>query len=460
MSHEILNNTQMAEADRQTIEGGIPGFTLMQNAGKAVADFILEQYDVHNILVLCGPGNNGGDGFVIAQYLKKAKKKPVCACLAPPENLKGDALKAYESWKGDCTSFKELAPGSYDLVVDAVFGTGFKGTLQDDVVACFEKIEQPVVAVDIPSGVNGDTGDADPHTLKAVHTITFHRKKLGHVLYPGAGYCGQVIERDIGITADFAFEAWENHPDLWLEHFPQKNAEAHKYDFGHALIYGAPELTGATRLAASACARIGAGLTTVLAGGNGDVYRKSLPAHIMVRDDMRWSDPRVTARLYGSGGLAKGVKISLNRSCVIDADALLCMPEQLNENTVLTPHDGEFAKAFPDIQGSRLERVVSAAKHTGAVIVLKGPDTIIAHPDGRVVINAHSAPCLATAGTGDVLAGLITGLLAQNMPAFEAACAAVWIHGDAALHYGPGLVASDLIDFIPKVLQEGLGFSA
>ena len=459
MQHAILSNAQMAEADRRTIEAGTPSYTLMQNAGRAAADFILEKYKADKILILCGPGNNGGDGFVIARHLKKAKRNPVCACLVDPQDLKGDALKAYKSWKGHCLRFEEVDSGHYDLVVDAVFGTGFKGALRSDVVACFEKINGDVVAVDIPSGVQGDTGEADPHTLKALHTVTFHRKKLGHLLYPGAGYCGQVKVVDIGIAADFEFEALENHPDLWLKQFPQKTADVHKYDFGHVLIYGAEELTGATRLAASACARAGAGLTTVL-GRNGDLYRKSLPAHIMVRNDLKWSDKRVSARLYGPGGMAKGVKISLSRPCVLDADALLCMPEQLNENVVLTPHDGEFSKAFPHIQGTKHKKALATAKETGAVVVLKGAETVIAHPEGRVVINAHSTPCLATAGTGDVLAGLITGLLAQGMPAFEASCAAVWLHGDAALKFGPGLVASDLINLIPRVLQEELGFSA
>ena len=173
---------------------------------------------------------------------------------------------------------------------------------------------------------------------------------------------------------------------------------------------------------------------------NADIYRKTLPAHIMVRDNVNWSDSRVSARLYGPGGMAKGVKISLNRPCVLDADALLCMPEVLNDGVVLTPHEGEFAKAFPDIDGSREERAVAAAQQSRAVIVLKGSETVIAHPDGRCVVNRHASANLSAAGSGDVLAGMITGLLAQKMPAFEAACAAVWMHGDAALRFGMGLV--------------------
>lgn len=253
----------------------------------------------------------------------------------------------------------------------------------------------------------------------------------------------------------------KNTPDLWLKHFPQKKADTHKYDYGHAVVYGADELTGATRLAAGACARIGAGLTSVLCNPHaGDVYRSSLPAHIMVRENLDWRDERVSARLYGPGGVPQGAKISLNRPLVLDADAVFCCPEVLNENTVLTPHEGEFAQAFPDIEGSREDKAVSTAKEIGAVMVLKGHETVVAHPDGRICVNEHASSYLATAGSGDVLAGMITGLLAQGMPAFEASCAAVWVHGDAALKFGPGLVASDLIDIIPKVLQEELGFSA
>ncbi len=246
-----------------------------------------------------------------------------------------------------------------------------------------------------------------------------------------------------------------NTPDFWLKYFPFKKGGAHKYNYGHALIYGAPALTGASRLAASACARIGAGLTTVIAPPEiADVYRASLPAHIMVRDDLGWSDKRVSARLYGSGGMSDGVKISLSRPCVLDADALAGMPENLNSSTVITPHEGEFAKAFPDIEGARADIALVAAKQKSCVVVLKGPETVIAAPSGEVVVNSHASPVLATAGTGDVLAGLITGLMAMGMPAFYAACAGIWIHGDCALKFGQGLVASDLIDEIPVVLNE------
>ncbi len=255
----------------------------------------------------------------------------------------------------------------------------------------------------------------------------------------------------------------KNVPDLWLSDFPRRTAgeqaDSHKYDYGHVLVYGAPELTGATRLAAEACARMGAGLVSVLScSARADVFRVALPAHILVRDDLLWNDARVTARLYGCGGLVDGLRISLNRPVVLDAGALDALPEGLDARAVLTPHEGEFARVFPDIEGTRGERALLAARRSGAVVVLKGAGTVVAHPDGRVAVNEHDTPYLASAGTGDVLAGMIVGLLGQGVPSFEAACAAVWMHGECGLQAGCGLVASDFSALIPKVLKEVLGF--
>lgn len=252
-----------------------------------------------------------------------------------------------------------------------------------------------------------------------------------------------------------------NSSDLWRGEFPRPAADTHKYARGLAAIYAAPAMTGATRLAAGAAARMGAGLVNVLAEeGVANVYRCALPAHIIVRS-LEWNDSRVTARLYGPGGIPAGVRLRLDRPAVIDADALLGLPEALHENIVLTPHEGEFARIFPDLaEGARAEKALAAAHRTGACVVLKGAQTVIAHPDGRVVVNDHASPYLATAGSGDVLAGMIAGLLAQGMDSFPAACAAVWMHGECALRFGPGLVAEDLPGLIPGVLKEVLGFSA
>ncbi len=250
----------------------------------------------------------------------------------------------------------------------------------------------------------------------------------------------------------------QNTTDLWLKAFPFKSGDKHKYDYGHALIYAAPELTGATRLAAGAAARIGAGLVTVISPQEmANVYRTALPPHIMVRDDLDWWDQRVTAVLYGPGGVSVKPVIRPGVVTVLDAGALL-HPLLSGKGIkggglILTPHEGEFARAFPDIKGSREERAIAAAYQSGAVVVLKGQETVIAHPDGSCMVNEHASPYLATAGTGDVLAGIITGLAAMSMEPFMAACTAVWIHGDCARRFGPGLVATDLELFILRVLQ-------
>lgn len=245
-----------------------------------------------------------------------------------------------------------------------------------------------------------------------------------------------------------------NSPRLWRADLPTRGAESHKYSHGHALIYAAPELTGASRLAAESCARIGAGLVSLLAPASVvATYRATLPAHIIARDDLEWDDPRVSAKLYGSGGLSCAPDFQTRLPVVLDADALAVLPTRLAPNFVLTPHEGEFAKAFPDLEGTREMRIKAAAERSQAVVVLKGAETLIAAPDGRLLINKHAAPCLATAGSGDVLAGMITGLLAQGMPSFQAAAAAVWMHGDCARRFGAGLVASDLPGLIPQVLQ-------
>ena len=246
----------------------------------------------------------------------------------------------------------------------------------------------------------------------------------------------------------------QNKPELWRDLLPHKSKEAHKYDHGYALIYGAPELTGATVLAASACARMGTGLVTILSDGKGDVFRTIAPPHILVRDDIQWSSDKVTAKLYGPGGLCVTPDFDSDILTILDADALLNLPDRLKPNFILTPHEGEFQKAFPELAGNKIEKAQEAAKQKNCYIVLKGSETIIATPDGKYAVNMADAPWLATAGTGDVLAGMITGLIARHMPVFEACCAAVWIHGECGKDFGQGLVATDLIDLIPKILEK------
>ncbi len=246
----------------------------------------------------------------------------------------------------------------------------------------------------------------------------------------------------------------KNHPDLWRNLLPVKTDKGHKYTYGHTVIYGAPELTGATRLTASACARMGAGLVSVLSDKNtANIYRTALPAHILVRDDLDWHDDRVSTKIYGPGGLPVQPDFHATLPVILDADALTNLPKTLTPNYILTPHEGEFERAFPTIKGTRLEKAQQAAQSINAHIILKGAQTIIAAPNRNPVINHHASPHLATAGSGDVLTGMIAGLIAQDMPIFESCCAAVWIHGECARNFGAGLVASDLIDRIPQALQ-------
>ena len=255
-----------------------------------------------------------------------------------------------------------------------------------------------------------------------------------------------------------------NTPELWLSDYPTPKPDDHKYRRGHAVIFAAPELTGATRLAAEACSRIGAGLVSVLAAVREDVFRATLPADIMVRKAKLVDLRNASAALIGPGGFDPTALLDLNakptiRTLVVDADAIE-HTEELSKGAahlIVTPHEGELSRHFSELTGSRQERAIGAARMLGAVVVLKGHHTLIASPGGRLIENRHASPYLAKAGTGDVLAGLITGIVAQGMDPLMASAAAVWIHGDAALRFGPGLVASDLESQIPAVLKDMLG---
>ncbi len=484
MAMEILTSEQMAEADRLAIESGIPGFTLMTEAGKGVANIVRELYPGRKILVLCGPGNNGGDGFIAARFLKKNRTMVRVACLVPVADLKGDAARAAAEWGDEVLLFENLPVGQDEIIVDAVFGTGLERPLESPVTDLFRRIEaqgNDVVAVDVPSGVNGSTGQASSGTLDARMTVTFFRKKLGHVLLPGKARCGDIRVVDIGISdsvlAKTGFAGQENMPQLWKRHVKPKKPGDNKYDYGHVLVYGGPRLCGAAQMAAHAALRVGVGLCTVACHPDAlDVYRGYMP-NIMVESCAKLSsfadhlsDERRNAVLIGPGaGLddEKGLRQAAldccrhNSACVFDADVLTAFSEHqdefygaLHDRCVLTPHEGEFARVFPGLSGLKTHRAVEAAKMSGAVVLLKGADTVIAAPDGRFTINTNAPATLATGGSGDILAGMIAGLLARNVPAYEAACAATWMHGKAALLFGQGLIATDIIDKIPAVLKE------
>lgn len=478
----LLTAEESRAADQATIAGGITGETLMENAGKAASAFIAQTYKPMPTLVVCGTGNNGGDGFVIARLLKSQGWSVTMAILGHAGAIQGDAKTAKTKWDnagGTTQPFSLDLLKQHPLIIDAIFGTGLARPVEGPIQEAIEAIntsQSPVVAIDIASGINASTGEAMGAAIQAQHTVSFVRPKPGHVLLPGKAHTGTLNIYDIGISGDNVNPThFLNAPPLWQAHFPYLSATSHKYTRGHSIVIGAPmHATGATRLAALAALRTGSGLVTVAATQEAlPVYAISLLA-VMVKavNSLKelsacLADKRITAALIGPGcGVSETLReqtlllLQNKTPCVIDADAITAFAaspaslfKAIQEPVVLTPHEGEFARLF-NATGNKIERARTAAKTSGAVVVLKGNDTVIASPDGRIAINANAPLWLATAGSGDVLAGIITGLLAQGMPAFEAACAGVWLHSEAANHLGPGLIAEDLPAALPYGLKQ------
>ena len=475
----LLSVQQMTAADRAAVAAGTPGSLLMQNAGDAVVTEIVRRWSTRPVSVLCGPGNNGGDGFVVADGLAELGWPVRVALLGTREDLRGDARAAAMRWRGGIEALDAGAIDGAALIVDALFGSGLNRPLDSRVTAVLGAAVQrglPLVAVDVPSGVMGDSG-VNGGAVPATCTVTFARKKPGHVLLPGRDLCGEVVVADIGIPTavidSLQIDAWENDPALWRAQLPRMNSSANKYTRGHALVCGGYPMMGAARMAARAAARVGAGLTTIAVPEvSFPMYAASLTS-IMVRpikhggDLTRLlSDARFTACLIGPGAgvddatfdAAREI-LACARPVVLDADAITVFASRAAELAqairgpcVMTPHDGEFARVFHTL-GDKLSRARAAARQSGAIMVLKGADTVIAAPDGRAIVNTNAPANLATAGSGDVLSGLILGLLAQGMDAFMAAAAGVWMHGAAAADFGPGLLAEDLPDLLPAVLR-------
>lgn len=491
LSIALLTPAEMARADKAAIASGIAGVTLMAAAGEAVAHAMQARWQPCRVLVLCGPGNNGGDGFVVATRLQAAGWSPRVLLLGQRTALQGDAAWHAAQWSGNVHEVHGSADegllewlagllNDTDLVVDALFGAGLARPVAGLAAAILHAIaarELPVCAVDMPSGVDGATGAVLGTAIAAELTVTFFRKKPGHLLRPGRDLCGEVILADIGIPSQvlkgIAPATYENAPALWSAAFPWPQSGTHKYRRGHVLVSGGAVMTGAARLAALAAARVGAGLVTIAVPREAWAIYASAMTSVMVEplSDSRLApalrDERRNAVLIGPGAGLGGLTrqnvldaAMTGRALVLDADALTVfadVPEKLFEALVgpciLTPHEGEFARLF-ELDGSKLERACKAARRAGAVVVLKGADTVVAAPDGRAAINANASAWLATGGTGDVLAGMMAGLLAQGMQAFEAACAAVWMHGEAGRYGGPGLISEDLPGLLPQVLAQ------
>jgi hydroxyethylthiazole kinase-like uncharacterized protein yjeF len=449
---ELLTPSEMAQADAAAIAAGTPVAVLMERAGWAVANAIRARRRPCRTLVLCGPGNNGGDGYVAARLLAREGWPVAVAPWAPP---RGDAAAAAARWRGPMATPADAARA--DLVIDAVFGAGLARDIPPGLSAILATARR-VVAIDVPSGLDGATGQPRGLVAPAELTVTFHRRKPGHLLLPGRALCGETVLAEIGIPPNTPeVRTWRNTPALWT--LPSPAAADHKYTRGHVTILGGATMTGAARLAAAAARRLGAGMLTIASPPEAAAtYRAGAPGLIADTRPLATllADPRRTTWLCGPGlgpdaaRAALPTLLSAGRRVVLDADAIAGPPDSLRGATVLTPHDGEFTRVFGPPGPDRLAATRAAAERTGAVVLLKGAGTIIAAPDGRAAINANAPPHLATAGAGDVLAGAIAGLLAQGMPAFEAACAAAWLHGEAATRAGPGLLAEDL----PELMRQ------
>lgn len=494
---ELLSVSEMMRADALAVAGGVPGLQLMEAAGKAVADAVRARWPRRRVLVLAGPGNNGGDGFVAARHLAGEGWDVRVALLGERVNLKGDAAHHAARWAGNLLPLSPDILNDGDLVIDALFGAGLTRPLSGVAAAVVSQLVargMPCLAVDLPSGLVGDSGiPLGEAVVRATATVTFFRKKPAHLLWPGRGLCGDVTLADIGIPAAaiaaLAPQTFENLPSLWRARFPTPTPTAHKYTRGHLVVAGGAALTGAARLAARAGQRAGAGMVSVACQPEvAAIYAADLLSAVVapVADLAAFirliETRRVAAAVVGPGnGIGEATRaqvlavLTAGVPCVLDADALTTFadnrpqgpgelfaaiaasPSQaLGGACILTPHEGEFARLFRDIDpaADKLTRARAAARQSGAVVVLKGYDSVIAAPDGRAAVNGNAPAFLATAGAGDVLAGLAGGLLAQSMPAFEAAAAAVWLQGAAASAFGPGLIADDLPGEIPLVLRD------
>lgn len=492
-SARLLTVAAMRAADARAIAEGTPGIELMERAGAAVARAAIDMAPLDaRILVLCGGGNNGGDGFVAARLLREQGLTVRLALLGSREALHGDAALAAARWPDPVENAADAAPDeSDDLIIDALFGAGLSRDLDGDARALAERINEsgkPVLAVDLPSGVDGDTGAIRGAAIRATCTTTFARRKPGHLLLPGRTLCGPIEVADIGV-GDAIIDAvapplFANGPDLWRATFPRLEASGHKYRRGHLLVVaGGIEGVGAPRLSARAGLRAGAGLVAIAAPSDAlTAHAARGPDALILRRSDGAADLRDLLADIRRNAVVIGPALGLDRlarqkldaalashaACVLDADALTLLAGDvaairraaLRKPVILTPHEGEFSRLFSDMRsdpdisrdGSKLDRALAAAWSTGAVVILKGPDTVIAAPDGRAAINGNAPPWLATAGSGDVLAGLAGGLLAQGMPAWQAACAAVWLHGEAANRVGPGLIADDLPETLGSVV--------
>lgn len=480
----LLSPDEMAAVDRAAAASGIDSYGLMEKAGQAVAASALRHFpEAGRYVVLCGPGNNGGDGYVAARALRQSGADVALFYLGDPGKLKGDAARAFADCPVAGTAISTYLPQAGDVVIDAIFGAGLSRPVPDEVAVIISLVADarvPVIAIDLPSGVDGNSGQILGAAFQAERTITFMTRKPGHLLLPGRDLCGILEVFDIGIPARIVraeadTRIAENMPAQWQAALPAAVTDIHKYKRGHLVVFsGGAIATGAARMSAMAGLKAGAGLVTIASPEQALAVNAGMLTAIMLRaveDEAAlraWlTDKRLSTFVlgpgFGAGEKARQFALALaDRQLVLDADGITSFrddPQRLFEafadgptRMVLTPHEGEFARLFPDIAAdstlSKVAKARAAAARAHAAVIYKGADSVIAAPDGRALINANAPSWLATAGSGDVLAGIIGGLLAQGTPAFEAAAAGVWLHGEAGQRAGKGLTAEDLVSHV------------
>ena len=494
---ELMTPAEMSGADRFAISAGTPGIALMERAGLAVADEAARLTKSRGrIAVLCGSGGNGGDGFIAGRLLGERGYTVELGLLGRRDALKGDPALAAARYQAPVLDAAAIELAQADCVIDALFGAGLARDIDGEAKAIIERINAfkraggHVLAVDVPSGIDGETGGIRGAAVEASASVTFFRLKPGHLLEPGRTLAGAIRLADIGIPEAalglIAPKTFVNAPAVWGEALPRPNAASHKYARGAVLVLsGSGHHTGAARLAARSALRAGAGIVSVASPPDAVATNSAHLTAVMVAPfanarefEALIADERRRAIVLGPGAgvgptLRKLVAAALTRpakqrTIVLDADALTsfagdavrlaALIKRGGHEAVMTPHEGEFAKLFegaPDVRldDDKLARARAAARLMGAVVLVKGADTVVAAPDGRATIGWNLPPWLATAGSGDVLSGLVAGLSAQEMAAFEAASAAVWLHGACGRAAGPGLIAEDLPEALPGVLR-------
>lgn len=485
---ELLTAKEMGRADKLAIEGGVAGAVLMENAGRSVADEVSRRFpDATTVAILCGPGNNGGDGFVAARQLLERGYFVRLGFDGDPSKLPEDAAAMAARCTGAIHPLDPVLFEKADVIVDGLFGAGLARPIDGKFAVLIDAANAsgiPIIAIDVPSGIDGTTGMILGTAIRALSSVTFFRFKPGHFLMPGHLHCGELHLADIGIP-DEVLETvkptlYANEPGLWLDRYPWPTVLGHKYLRGHAVVASGPaDATGAARLAARSALRAGAGLVTVASPRNALAVNAAQLTAVMLREadgpqglEALLSDARKNAFLigpaHGVGEETRQMVLTALRAepaVVLDADALTSFAEKPEElfdairgrkaPVVMTPHAGEFARLFGDIpEASKVDRTRTAASRSGATVILKGPDTVIAAPDGRAAIDTNGTPWLATAGSGDAMAGMVLAMLAQGLGGFDAGCIAVWMHGQAAKLFGPGLIAEDLPELIPEVLED------